>query len=229
MVKKLSNKIILILVIVLVSLITYIGYAKLNNEQETIDYSEIQIETNNEVSKWKAQEELIRNELTRINSLLVLQGEIEVKRTYSTTVDEIDYKGNSSSLQWLSNKLNELKTKEITVQSTYQYNLMYTLDRININNTINGVEVNVHILGLRFLPVSELSDKRVISSETKMLSGEFSVQETSAVMKETSDYTQNLVIHDNKLYYQGLENTKKNIDQLIKNLGIEDVRVNVTD
>lgn len=228
--RKFINKIITILMIILIILVTYIGLSFYNKNKITkAKFSQspkiTQQETNDKVDKWQSQVQIIKNELQKQNELIVLEGTQEIQKTFSTTDNEIKLQSKSSILKWMANKLNELKTKSITVNTTYKYYFVYDISKISINTEDNKINIIINEGDINLKLLSELSDKRIITDDEGILA-KFIPQEVSSVMYSTQIHTYNTLVNDSELYDKAVQNTKDDLMDLINKLGIKNKDIN---
>lgn len=217
--------------LVLIILIAYILIKSHNNKVQSEELFKqqkiIQVKTNAQVEDWNAKVQILKDELKRQNEMIVLEGRREIKATYDSTKDEVKYQGKDNKIRWVFDKLNELKTKSISVQSVYIYTFTYSLANLDVEAIDNTLHIKIYRNDIHLKPIAEDSSQRIISDETRILSGKFTPQQISSIMYVTQMNTYNNIVNDNNLHSTALMNTKTNIEELSKKFGIKSVEFEI--
>lgn len=222
------KKLVIILSIILLTICVWIGFTYQRKVKSIQTLQTQQIKINNSVSKWSTKEQIIKNEIYKQNQLIVLEGTQEIKKTYTTTDREIVYQGNDSIIKFLAEKLNQFQTRSITIDTTYQYDFIYNMAKIDIQIDDTGMaKITLCENNINLKPLAEISNNRTITDERGFLANSFTTSEASAIMFQTQIHTYNTLVNDSNLYDKAIQNTKDNLTTLIKKLGVKDIKFNV--
>lgn len=231
--KRLFKLIISALITTLITLSGFIGYKHYTNQRyiSTVKAQQIQqLETNKEAENWKYKLEQFKNSYSKEQKLLVLEGTVNIENTITSEDDIVKYQGNDNTIKFLANKLNDLKTKNMTVNTTYKYGFTYNIKdymKVSSNNGELVIEINKQFLNLQYL--DEQTDKTTIKVEKHLLSGEFTYQQQQAIMNLTKIKTYNTLISDSDIMDKSIEGTKDIIISMAKKFGFDKVDVRIID
>lgn len=119
-----------------------------------------QLRINNKVKDWQIEANTLKDELRKQNELIVLEGQRDVRYTFNNSKPELqDTKGNP--LKFLASKFNELKTKEMTVTTTYNYIFSYDLKDIEVDVQDDSLCITLQKGHVKLKPIAEITDNRV--------------------------------------------------------------------
>jgi hypothetical protein len=216
------RKTVLVLSLTLVSLTGYIVLSP--REVKSVEAFNTQVK---EVEDYSVKANLLKDAVRKENKLIVLQGERAVRYIFDYTKDEISYTGSSNPVKFLAGKLNELKTKHITVETKFNYTYSYDLKELDIEIIDNKIHIALKRGDVKLEPIAEDSSNRVIKTETGILSGGFTPQQTAAVLNIVKVHAFNNLVNDNELYIKALEAAQENIKGIALKLGIKNVQFDI--
>jgi len=224
---------VLILCTVLVAFIilnVFTYFHKIKAEQiKTQSAKTEQVKVNGIVNSWASKETIIKNAVKAKNDLIVLEGNQQISKTYTTTDSEITYQGGDSVLKFMVGKLNEFHTRSLTINTTYLYDYTYDMNNVLISIDKDGLAtISLSELDINLKPLSELSANRVITDEKGILASNFTPQELSGLMTSTNIHAYNTLVNDSSLFQKSIDSTKTNLTKLCNELGVTNIKFNVT-
>ncbi len=233
--KKLINLVIHTLVGTFITLSGYCGYKVYSNCRYESNIKVRQLQQNNinkQVSKnWQYKLNQFKMSCSKEEKLLVLSGTVDITNTFTDKDEIVKYQGDDSRIKFLANKLNELKSKSMTVNTEYRFGYTYNLkDFMRVECYKNGVlniEISRQYLNLQYL--DEEINKTTIDTDTHLFSGKFTAQEQQAIMDVTKVKVWNSVIGNREIQDKAIEGTRESIIDMGKKFGFDKVNVEITD
>lgn len=207
--KKLINKIILSLFIILAITTSYtIGkYISLREHlrsTETISQQTPKEETN------LISTEILIKKLDDENKLMVLSGESQIQAKYSNkqiTDDDI-------GIVWLKDWFSEMSSKDLIIDATYTYQFYY--DLVDLDLEVIGDTAYIYLSKNRLdCQVELLETKSIYTDRVGLFESNFTPQEINSINARTKELVLNKIRSERKLRDKALENAKKNIEELL--------------
>ena len=153
--------------------------------------------------------EVIQKALNDENRLVVLSGQVETEATF--TNERIS--NNDVKLKWLKQQWYKLNSKELKVNSTYNYEFSYDLTNLPItihNNTINITIIKGNL---------NLSKCELNSIETKdrvgLLESKFSPSEINEINSRVKAISRNSIQSNEELRDRCFDNVESNIKNIL--------------
>lgn len=223
---KVFNSIIFVLFIILIFMIFIIIHNYKNNintSNNAFNQHESQNNTYNTTDDYEAKLKKLQTKLQETNELLVLEGITKIDCIYdnSNVLHAKDDK-----LSFLYRKFNELKIRKIQVKTEYKFGFTYDLEGIQIANSNDGIKIILSDHNLKLKYIEENKDKTVLTDKINILASKFTPPEINTIMARTRIGALNSIQNDTKIISEAMENTKKNIESLAKELGV-DVKVEI--
>ena len=166
--------------------------------------------------------ETIQKALNDENRLVVLSGQVETEATF--TNERIS--NNDVKLKWLKQQWNKINSKELKVNSTYNYEFSYDLTNLPI--TIHNNTINITIIkGNLNLTKCELN-----SIETKdrvgLLESKFTPSEINEINSRVKAISRNSIQSNKELRDKAFINVENNIRQLLKKVVSNNTNIQFT-
>ena len=166
--------------------------------------------------------EVIQKALNNENRLVVLSGQVETEATF--TNERIS--NNDVKLKWLKQQWYKLNSKELKVNSTYNYEFSYDLTNLPI--TIHNNTINITIIkGNLNLTKCELN-----SIETKdrvgLLESKFTPSEINEINSRVKAISRNAIQSNKELRGKAFINVENNIRQLLKKVVSNNTNIQFT-
>ena len=153
--------------------------------------------------------EVIQKALNDENRLVVLSGQVETEATF--TNERIS--NNDVKLKWLKQQWYKLNSKELKVNSTYNYEFSYDLTNLPItihNNTINITIIKGNL---------NLSKCELNSIETKdrvgLLESKFTPSEINEINSRVKAISRNAIQSNEELRDRCFDNVESNIKNIL--------------
>ena len=153
--------------------------------------------------------ETIQKALNNENRLVVLSGQVETEATF--TNERIS--DNDVKLKWLKQQWNKINSKELKVNSTYNYEFSYDLTNLPItihNNTINITIIKGNL---------NLSKCELNSIETKdrvgLLESKFTPSEINEINSRVKAISRNSIQSNEELRDRCFDNVESNIKNIL--------------
>ena len=166
--------------------------------------------------------ETIQKALNNENRLIVLSGQVETEATF--TNERIS--NNDVKLKWLKQQWNLINSKELKVNSTYNYEFSYDLKNLPItihNNTINITIIKGNL---------NLSKCELNSIETKdrvgLLESKFTPSEINERNSRVKAISRNSIQSNKELRDKAFINVENNIRQLLKKVVSNNTNIQFT-
>ena len=166
--------------------------------------------------------EVIQKALNDENRLVVLSGQVETEATF--TNERIS--NNDVKLKWLKQQWNKINSKELKVNSTYNYEFSYDLKNLPItihNNTINITIIKGNL---------NLSKCELNSIETKdrvgLLESKFTPSEINEINSRVKAISRNSIQSNKELRDKAFINVENNIRQLLKKVVSNNTNIQFT-
>lgn len=166
--------------------------------------------------------EVIQKALNDENRLVVLSGQVETEATF--TNERIS--DNDVKLKWLKQQWNIINSKELKVNSTYNYEFSYDLTNLPItihNNTINITIIKGNL---------NLSKCELNSIETKdrvgLLESKFTPSEINEINSRVKAISRNAIQSNKELRDKAFINVENNIRQLLKKVVSNNTNIQFT-
>ena len=166
--------------------------------------------------------EVIQKALNDENRLVVLSGQVETEATF--TNERIS--NNDVKLKWLKQQWNIINSKELKVNSTYNYEFSYDLTNLPItihNNTINITIIKGNL---------NLSKCELNSIETKdrvgLLESKFTPSEINEINSRVKAISRNAIQSNKELRDKAFINVENNIRQLLKKVVSNNTNIQFT-
>ena len=166
--------------------------------------------------------EVIQKALNDENRLVVLSGQVETEATF--TNERIS--NNDVKLKWLKQQWYKLNSKELKVNSTYNYEFSYDLTNLPItihNNTINITIIKGNL---------NLSKCELNSIETKdrvgLLESKFTPSEINEINSRVKAMSRNSIQSNKELRDKAFINVENNIRQLLKKVVSNNTNIQFT-
>lgn len=232
--KKLINLVISTLVGTFITLSGYCGYKVYLNcrYENNIKVQQLQQDnTNKQVLKdWQYKLNQFKVSCNKEEKLLVLSGTVDITNTFTDKDEIVKYQGDDSRIRFLANKLNELKSKSMTVNTEYRFGYTYNLRdfmKVSCDNSMLDIEISKQYLNLQYL--DEETNKTTIDTDTHLFSGKFTPQEQQAIMDVTKVKVWNSVISNRDIQDKAIEVARDSITDMGKKFGFDKVNVKVVD
>lgn len=214
--KIITLVLVLVLILKINAVIALIPKAQEQNKDKIIQ----QTTNTHEVDTWRMKAEVIKDALNKKSEFVALEGTREIRCEYPITKNEVQWNTKSNIIGFLKDRLNELKTKTLIIQTTYMYQFVYDLKDLNMQIDGNKVYIKLQQSNVKVKMPAEDDTKRIMYGETNILSGSFTPYEISQLMKTTTIHTYNQLIHENEYYYKAMESTKEWLEKFLKELGL---------
>ena len=166
--------------------------------------------------------EVIQKALNDENRLVVLSGQVETEATF--TNERIS--DNDVKFKWLKQQWYKLNSKELKVNSTYNYEFSYDLTNLPItihNNTINITIIKGNL---------NLSKCELNSIETKdrvgLLESKFTPSEINEINSRVKAISRNAIQSNKELRNKAFINVENNIRQLLKKVVSNNTNIQFT-
>ena len=166
--------------------------------------------------------DIIQKALNDENRLIVLSGQVETEATF--TNERIS--NNDVKLKWLKQQWNKINSKELKVNSTYNYEFSYDLKNLPItihNNTINITIIKGNL---------NLSKCELNSIETKdrvgLLENKFTPSEINEINSRVKAISRNAIQSNKELRDKAFINVENNIRQLLKKVVSNNTNIQFT-
>ena len=166
--------------------------------------------------------EIIQKALNDENRLVVLSGQVETEATF--TNERIS--NNDVKLKWLKKQWNLINSKELKVNSTYNYEFSYDLTNLPItihNNTINITIIKGNL---------NLSKCELNTIETKdrvgLLESKFTPSEINEINSRVKAISRNAIQSNEELRDKAFINVENNIRQLLKKVVSNNTNIQFT-
>lgn len=221
---KVFNIIIFVLFIMLIFMI-YIIIHNYNIKANTQAFNQTtpQSQTPTKADDYAAKLEKLQTKLQETNELLVLEGTTQINCTYDNS-NVLNTK--DDNLNFLHRKFNELKIREIQVETEYKFGFTYSLEDIQVNKDSDKIKIVLSDHRLKLKYIEENKDKTVLTDKINLLASKFTPQEINTIMARTKIGAFNTIQNDTKIIDEAMENAKKNIETLAEELGV-DVKVEI--
>lgn len=223
-----KNKIINIIIFVLFIMLVFMIYTIVHNYNNTkantqaFNQTTSQNQTPTKTDDYAAKLEKLQTKLQETSELLVLEGTTQINCTYDNS-NVLNVK--DDNLNFLHRKFNELKIREIQVETEYKFGFTYSLENIQVNRD-DKIRIMLSDNRLELKYIEEDKNKTVLTDKINLLASKFTPQEVNAIMARTKVGAFNTIQNDAKIIDEAMKNAKKNIEVLAKELGI-DVEVEI--
>ena len=166
--------------------------------------------------------QVIQKALNDENRLVVLSGQVETEATF--TNERIS--NNDVKLKWLKQQWYKLNSKELKVNSTYNYEFSYDLTNLPIPIHKNTINITI-IKGNLNLSKCELN-----SIETKdrvgLLESKFTPSEINEINSRVKAISRNSIQSNKELRDKAFINVENNIRQLLKKVVSNNTNIQFT-
>lgn len=207
--KKLINKIILSLSIILAIITSYTVGKYISLKEHLKSTEAINQQTPKEETNLISTEMLIKK-LDDENKLMVLSGESQIQAKYSNkqiTDDDI-------GIVWLKDWFSEMSSKDLIVDATYTYQFYY--DLVDLDLEVIGDTAYIYLSKNRLdCQVELLETKSIYTDRVGLFESNFTPQEINSINARTKELVLNKIRSERKLRDKALENAKKNIEELL--------------
>ena len=220
-----GNKLIKILIIILIAILLYITLSITIHKSNNAKASFVNIPQQVTNSKdWSEQVNKLESKLKQDASINVLQGTIEIEKTYTNQ----DFEGTGNKLSFIKKKLAEWKSRELTIHSTYKFGYVFDVSDLRIKDLGEGnIEINLYQRDLQLKYIEELEDSREIKDEYGILANKFTPTETSALISRTKIHVKNSLNNNAEIRNKAIEYSKSTIEQIAATFDFKDVKINV--
>ena len=153
--------------------------------------------------------EVIQKALNDENRLIVLSGQVETEATF--TNERIS--NNDVKLKWLKKQWNLINSKELKVNSTYNYEFSYDLTNLPVsihNNTINITIIKGN-LNLTKCELNTIETKDRVG----LLESKFTPSEINEINSRVKAISRNSIQSNEELRDKAFINVENNIKQLL--------------
>lgn len=153
--------------------------------------------------------EVIQKALNDENRLVVLSGQVETEATF--TNERIS--NNDVKLKWLKQQWYKLNSKELKVESTYDYEFSYDLNNLPVSIHNNTINITI-IKGNLNLTKCELN---TIETEDKigLLESKFSPSEINEINDRVKAISRNSIQSNEELRDRCFDNVESNIKNIL--------------
>lgn len=207
--KKLINKIILSLSIILAIITSYTVGKYISLKEHLKSTEAINQQTPKEETNLISTEMLIKK-LDDENKLMVLSGESQIQAKYSNkqiTDDDI-------GIVWLKDWFSEMSSKDLIIDATYTYQFYY--DLVDLDLEVIGDTAYIYLSKNRLdCQVELLETKSIYTDRVGLFESNFTPQEINSINARTKELVLNKIRSERKLRDKALENAKKNIEELL--------------
>jgi len=163
--------------------------------------------------------QIVIDKLNLENSLNCLSGTTNTNATFSNN----NLSSNDPNITWLRTKLSEWNSKDISVESQFDFMYSYSLKDIPIhiyNNTIN-IKLSPNRLSLTKCELSSVQSKERIG----WLTSKFTPTEINNINYRVRQLAYNSVLSNEDLRYKALENTQGDIKDLLQGVVGKDTSI----
>lgn len=207
--KKLINKIILSLFIILAITTSYTIGKYISLKEHLKSTEAVSQQTPKEETNLISTEMLIKK-LDDENKLMVLSGESQIQAKYSNkqiTDDDI-------GIVWLKDWFSEMSSKDLIIDATYTYQFYY--DLVDLDLEFVGDTAYIYLSKNRLnCQVELLETKSIYTDRVGLFESSFTPQEINSINARTKELVLNKIRSERKLRDKALENAKKNIEDLL--------------
>jgi hypothetical protein len=167
--------------------------------------------------------ETVINKLNLENSLNCLSGSVNTKSTYSNK----DISSDDVGMKWLKTKFAEWNSKDISMESKYDFTFSYSLKDLPVQIKNNTVYINMtnNRLSLTKCELSSIQSSERIG----FLQNNFTPQEVNSLNYRNQQLAKNTTMSDEDLRYKALENVKGDIKELLQGVISKDTSIVFTD
>ena len=219
-----GNKLIKILIIILVTILLYITLSLVIHKPDAkASFVSIPIQISNS-KDWSEQVNKLESKLKQDASINVLQGTIEIEKTYTNK----DFEGTGNKLSFIKKKLTEWQSRELTIHSIYKFGYAFDVSDLRVRDLGEGnIEINLYQRDLQLKYIEELEDSREIKDEYGILANKFTPTETSALISRTKIHVKNSLNNNVEIRNKAMEYSKSTIEQIATTFDFKDVKINV--
>lgn len=223
-----KNKVFNIIIFVLFIMLIFMIYTIIHNyntkaNTQAFNQAAPQSHISTKTDDYATKLEKLQTKLQETNELLVLEGTTQINCTYDNS-NVLNTK--DDNLNFLHRKFNELKIREIQVETEYKFGFTYNLDDIQVIKDNDKIKIMLPDHRLKLKYIEEDKNKTVLTDKINLLASKFTPQEINTIMARTKIGTLNSVQNNTKIIDEAMKNAKKNIEVLAEELGI-DVEVEI--
>lgn len=166
--------------------------------------------------------------LQNTNKIVALEGIVEDAKV--KFIDSEIKNSNDTQMNWLSKKLAEMKSRSLTINSTYKFSFTYDLSDLKVVNSDNKAIINLHRSRLNLNSVELDNSKTSMSSDLGILSSVFSPNEVNSLQQRSKGYVSNTIRANKTIRDKAMINVRDNITNLCNELNVDvDVSIDELD
>jgi hypothetical protein len=207
----------LLITLSILSILTNNLYSK--NKQQLKVQQNLHNQVKQEQTFKVIDKETVINKLNLENSLNVLSGTTNTKATFS----DKNLSDSDPNVTWLKNKLTEWNSKDISIESQFDFMFAYSLKDIPIHIYNGSINITLSYNRLS-LTKCELS-KTQSSERVGLLSKNFTPTETNNINYRVKQLAYNSVLSNEDLRYKCLENVQGDIKDLLQSVVGKDTSI----
>jgi len=165
-------------------------------------------DTKSEIELWNLKVNKLQNSVKAANSLIVLRGTTDI----SAEFDNKEFTGAGNTLKWLTTSLSNLKSKSISINTSYKFGYSFPMAEAKIVNISPGkIQIVLYQDQLKLEYVEEITANTTLTPDYSVFAASFTPQQTSVIMERVHTYSQNNIINNSKIRLAAIESTKKDL------------------
>ena len=220
---KLFNKLIILLIVILLILIGMVIY-KYNIKQSNIRKIDQQVTKAKELNDYDFKVQQLKMKFQQTNEMLVLEGTADINCIYDNS-NVLDI--NDDKLSFLYKKFKELQIRQIDVNTQYDFGFTYNLSNLKINKQNDKINIILSDSNLNLKYIEANENKTILTDNIHLLANKFTPQEINEIMSITKVKVNNSIQSKSNIREQAMNNTKKDIEKFAKDLGINNVNIEI--
>ena len=220
---KLFNKLIILLIVILLILIGMVIY-KYNIKQSNIRKIDQQVTKAKELNDYDFKVQQLKMKFQQTDEILVLEGNTDINCIYDNS-NVLDI--NDDKLSFLYKKFKELQIRQIDVNTQYDFGFTYNLSNLKINKQNDKINIILSDSNLNLKYIEANENKTILTDNIHLLANKFTPQEINEIMSITKVKVNNSIQSKSNIREQAMNNTKKDIEKFAKDLGINNVNIEI--
>lgn len=157
--------------------------------------------------------------LHNTNKIVAIEGVVEDAKV--KFIDSEIKRSNDTQMNWLSKKLAEMKSRSLTINSTYKFSFTYDLSELKVINNDGKAIIHLHRNRLNLNSVELDNSKTSMSSDLGILSSVFSPNEVNSLQQRSKAYVSNTIRANRTIRDKAMINVRDNITNLCNELNLD--------
>jgi len=230
MFKRKSNRTGNIIIVVLFTILVVLGFGVYNSRETTEsafvtkEALVIKDKTKTDIELWNQKVTKLQTAAEEASSLIVLKGVTNIDAVF----DDTESDKSSNSLSWVKNKLSQLKSKQLTISSKYNFSYSYDLSNIVINNLGEGkLQIDLYQHKLVLEKVAEDTSATVLDGKAGIFAQSFEPQQIAEIMDRVKLYATNNIMTNEDIRLRAIKSAEVDLIDFVGKLGFEDSNVEI--